>query len=100
MQEAVSAPGPGGQLPRSYDSIGLASALSNIDRSGTSSALDSATNTYIYALANLGAVMNHHEPEDDVGSMRVIVGNAAGTVRSLCQNVASQGNRSGEIGEP
>jgi hypothetical protein len=82
-------PGPGQTPPRTYDLIGLASALNNARAEGISSpALDSAITAYVYALTNLGAVINHHEPVDDIESMYVVANTTGHTVTTLCQDSA------------
>jgi hypothetical protein len=77
-------PEPGQKPPRTYDLIGLASALNNARAEG-SPALDSAITAYVYALTNLGAVIIHHEPVDDIESMYVIANMTGHTVTTLCQ---------------
>lgn len=58
-------PGPGGQLlPRTYDFVGLANALNVIQRPAVSEDLNASLTTYVYALAELGAAINHREPVD------------------------------------
>lgn len=52
---------------RDYDLVGLANALDNVDKSGVSSDLNSAAREYIYALAERGAEINHHESTDHSG---------------------------------
>jgi hypothetical protein len=76
---------PDAKPPRIYDLIGLASALNSARSEGLSPALDSAVTAYIYALTNLGAVINHHEPVDDIESMYIVVNTSAQTVTSLCE---------------
>lgn len=55
-------PGPFGK--REYDLVGLANALNTVDKQGVSADLNSAATEYIYALAELGAAINHHESTD------------------------------------
>lgn len=57
-------PGPASYEPRKYDLVGLANALNIVDKQGLSTDMNSALTDYIYALAELGAAINHHEPAD------------------------------------
>lgn len=76
--------GPGGSVHRTYDLVGVADALNNARNWQTSAPLHTAVTSYIYALANLGAVSNLGEPVDDVESMNVVVATAGHTVDALC----------------
>lgn len=59
-------PAPGGQLPpRTYDFVGLANALNMTQRSSVSEELNASLTTYVYALAEVGAALNHREPVDN-----------------------------------
>lgn len=78
-------PTPGDSPPRSYDLVGAADALNNTRHWRSSSTLRAAVTSYVYSLANLGAVINAHEPEDDIASMHFVADTAANTVITMCQ---------------
>lgn len=64
-------PGPGSEgSSRTYDLVGLANALNNIDKQGISPDLDHDLTAYVYALATVGAAINHNEPTD-YGDLRM-----------------------------
>lgn len=70
---------------QTYDFIALSSAMNNGRSAELSDQLDAAVTTYVYALANLGAVFNAREPIDDIESMRLIVDLSAHTVATVCR---------------
>lgn len=78
-------PTPGDSTPRSYDLVGAADALNNTRHWQSSSTLRAAVTSYVYSLANLGAVINAHESEDDIASMHFVAKAAANTVITVCQ---------------
>lgn len=53
---------PGPDVPRKYDLVGLADALNNAAGQGMSADLKDALAKYVYAVASLGAALNHHDP--------------------------------------
>ncbi|UHJ58760.1 hypothetical protein LT337_32165 (plasmid) [Mycolicibacterium fortuitum] len=80
--------GPHGST-QTHDFIALSSAMNNARAAELSDSLDAAVTTYVYALANLGAVVNAREPIDDIESMRLIVNLSAHTVATVCQRPAT-----------
>lgn len=78
-------PAPGDSPHRSYDLVGAADALNNTRHWQSSSTLRAAVTSYVYSLANLGAVINAHESEDDIASMHLVANTAANTVITVCQ---------------
>lgn len=56
--------GPGPDSQRIYDFVGLANALNIVDKSDVTPGLNGKLTEYVYALAELGAAINHHEPAD------------------------------------
>lgn len=82
------APAPEPGLPNSrprQDLIGLANSLSTtIDRQSLSPALNAAITAHVAALANLGAVVNHGSPRDDIADLAAIVNATGRTIRVLC----------------
>lgn len=81
-------PGPGTPVPRrqTTDFIDLSSAMNNARAEELSDPLANAVTTYVYALANLGAVSDAREPINDIESMRLIVDMSAHTVATLCRS--------------
>lgn len=63
--------------------------MNNARAAELSDPLDAAVTTYVYALANLGAVVNAREPIDDIESMRLIVNLSAHTVATVCRRPAT-----------
>ena len=63
-ESTVPDPGPGGAPSRTYDLVGLANALNNVEKHGLSPDLDDDLTAYAYALTTVGASINHHEPTD------------------------------------
>ncbi|SLC71624.1 Uncharacterised protein [Mycobacteroides abscessus subsp. massiliense] len=66
-ESLLSDPGPGSDFSRTYDLVGLADALNNIDKEGISSDLDRDITAYVYELATLGAAINHNEQPNYAG---------------------------------
>lgn len=73
------------------DFIDLSSAMNNARAAHLSDQLDAAVTTYVYALANLGAVFNARESINDIESMRLIVDMSAHTVATLCRSSDTAG---------
>lgn len=64
-ESIVPDPGPGGAPSRTYDLVGLANALNDeVNQPGVSADLHDDLSAYVYALAEVGAAINHHEPTD------------------------------------
>lgn len=80
--------GPHGST-QTDDFIALSSAMNNARAAELSDPLDAAVTTYVYALANLRAVVNTREPIDDIESMRLIVNLSAHTVATVYRRPAT-----------
>jgi hypothetical protein len=70
-ESTVSDPGPGGAPSRTYDLVGLANALNEVanplntvNGRDLSRDLGDDLHAYVYALAEVGAAINHHESTD------------------------------------
>lgn len=63
-ESTVPDPGPAGAPSRTYDLVGLANALNDVKGQGIAPDLDGDLTSYVYALAEVGASLNHHEPID------------------------------------
>lgn len=50
--------GPGGASSRTYDLVGLANALNNVEKRGMSAGVDDDLTAYVYALTTVGAAIN------------------------------------------
>lgn len=85
-------PAPGGAVGRSTDFIGLANALSaTVGTDFSSEALSSAITTYTYALASLGAAINHGGSTDSVEDLYTLTEFSGQTVATLCPKEARAG---------
>lgn len=65
--------------------IEYANALNHVDRQGLSTTLNAAITAHIYALTNLGAMINHHASHEDVGSMVTVVDTTAAVLHEFCR---------------
>ena len=75
----AAAPAPDG-----HALIGFASALNHVDRQGLTTTLNAAITAHVYALTNLGAMINHHATPEDVGSMAIVVDTTASVLHEFC----------------
>lgn len=64
--------------------IGYANALNHVAGQGLSDTLKAAITAHVYALTNLGAMINHHAADDDVSSMAIVVETTAAVLREFC----------------
>ncbi|GAB5901838.1 hypothetical protein [Mycolicibacterium mageritense] len=65
--------------------IEYANALNHVDRQGLSTTLNAAITAHVYALTNLGAMINHHASHEDVGSMVIVVDTTAAVLHEFCR---------------
>lgn len=63
-ESIVPDPGPAGAPSRTYDLVGLANALNEVKGQAIAADLDGDLTSYVYALTEAGASINHHEPTD------------------------------------
>ncbi|MBN3458437.1 hypothetical protein JNN96_30815 [Mycobacterium sp. DSM 3803] len=64
--------------------IEYANALNHVDRQGLSTTLNAAITAHVYALTNVGAMINHHSGEDDISSMSTVVTMTAAVLHEVC----------------
>ncbi|TXI53500.1 hypothetical protein [Mycolicibacterium mageritense] len=64
--------------------IGYANALNLVDRQGLSNTLNAAITAHVYALTNLGAMINHQASHDDIASMAIVVDTTATVLHEFC----------------
>lgn len=82
------APDPGNPAPKPNGTniMSYASALQTLDRQGLSAPLAAALNAHAYALANVGALINHNAKREDVASMATVSGTTSRVIQALCDN--------------
>lgn len=78
-------PGKAAPPPDGHVLIGYANGLNNVDRQGLSPTLNAAITAHVYALTNLGAMINHHASRDDVESMATVVDTTAAVLHEFCR---------------
>lgn len=66
------------------DLIGLANALANSLAPQVSGPLSAAIRSYVYSVANLGAAINHADPDEATSGFNQLAELAAATVSELC----------------
>jgi hypothetical protein len=77
-------PGKAAARPDGHALIGFASALNRVDRQGLSTTLNAAITAHVYALTNLGAMINHRASHEDVSSMVTVVDTTAAVLHEFC----------------
>ncbi|MBN3459486.1 hypothetical protein JNN96_36225 [Mycobacterium sp. DSM 3803] len=77
-------PGKAAPPPDGHALIGYANALNHVDRQGLTTTLNAAITAHVYALTNLGAMINHHATPEDVGSMAIVVDTTATVLHEFC----------------
>lgn len=66
--------------------IGYANALNHVERQGLSDTMNASITAHVYALTNLGAMINHHADHEDIGSMAIVVDTTAAVLHELCNS--------------
>lgn len=74
------------------DYIGLASALSNLDKENIDPRLGSAVDAYAQSLASLGAATNHHDSLEIVAELGNLSSSTGNVVKQQCAEHAALGN--------
>lgn len=70
--------------PDGHRLIGYANVLNHVERHGLSKTMNASITAHVYALTNLGAMINHHADNEDVGSMAIVVDTTAAVLREFC----------------
>lgn len=80
---------PDGTIRPASNLIDLADTVNNTRRPGLSDPLDRAFTAYAYALASLGAHIDHKQPADEISEMIQVVNNVGGVIKALCREPSS-----------